>query len=444
MSPVVGLILFIVFFALMVILSGKLNLNIGVLGIIFSFILAGWFGKMSANDIIATFPTGTIANLFCASLFFCYMGQTGVFTKVVQNVMYKTKGKTAIIAPAIFVCSAILAAIGGADPAPLIMSPIAFAFVTFAGMNPLMALCAGYFGSAFAGVVFWGGGGSAFRSLAEQSIGEEASYVFSYQTLLYLFVCYVIIFIIFDVVLKGYKMDPEKVKILCNEKPEPFTAEQRKAVMVLLVVILLVVVPSVFQTLIYKNPVTGWMSANLALKQSCLLGVLAFHFLKLIDVNGAKEVFKNKVPWGSFVAIGGCCMIVQSATSLGITDMLSQVMQNNVPGWAIPAVLVAASALLSFVSNAFAIIPLFAPIAVTLTGVTGLHESTLVAAILCGCIATGLSPVSMGGALWQLGASEEQREQIFKKQWLSAVIVMIIITLTALIGGFKVLDAIFY
>ena len=441
MSPLVGLILFIVFFAAMIVFSSKLKINIGILGILFAFILAGWFGGVSPSTIVGYFPLSTIASLFCASLFFCYIVQTGVFTGIVERILYFTHGRTGAIAFALFLCSAVLAAIGGAEAAPLIMSPIAFAFVTYAGMNPLAALISCYFGTGFAGICFWASGGSAFRSLAEAVIGESASYTFSFETLLFLAVFYIICMVASYFLLKSYKMDPEKVKLYTSNKPEPFSSEQKRALGVLCVVIFFIVVPVVFQTLIYPNPVTEWLSQHLALKQACILGVIAFHILGIGD---SKDIFKNHIPWGSFVSIGGCCMIVQCANALGIVDLLSNALTDAVPAFLIPAVIVALSALLSFASNAFAIIPLFAPMAPALAAATGLHEATICACILSGCVATGLSPISMGGSLWQIGASEEQREAIFTKQWLAAAITMIVMILISIIGAWNVVDGIFY
>ena len=102
------------------------------------------------------------------------------------------------------------------------------------------------------------------------------------------------------------------------------------------------------------------MSTHLALKQNCLIGILVFHIAKVGD---AKEIFKEKIPWNSFVMIGGCCMIVNCANDLGIIDFLSHAMASSIPAFLIPAFVVLICALLSFVSNMFAIVPMFAPTA---------------------------------------------------------------------------------
>lgn len=441
MSEITAIIIFVVFFALMVILSGKLKINIGILGFLASFILAGWIGGASPATIVSYIPTSTLFTLFIASAFFCYVQQTGLFAGVVSRIMYASKGKTWFVPFAVMLCAGVCAALGGAEVSPLLTSPIAFAVATYAGMNPLLAVLCVYCGNSLLGIGFWTSGGSSVRQLAADSLGEGASFISSYESLLFLAVFFLIVFIVAYFILKGNKLDKEKVSSYLAHRPEPLTKDQKFALWVVLGVVLLTMIPTLFQTLIYPNPVTAWMSTHLALKQNCLIGILVFHIAKVGDT---KEIFKEKIPWNSFVMIGGCCMIVNCANDLGIIDFLSHAMASSIPAFLIPAFVVLICALLSFVSNMFAIVPMFAPMAAALAAATGLNPATLVACMICGCNATGLSPVSMGGSLAQIGASDEQRTAIFKKQWLTAVIVMVAMVLVSLLGVWNLFDAIFY
>jgi len=441
MSPVVGVILFVVMFALMIILSDKIKMSIGLIGLLFAFILTGWVAGGNPMSVVNYFPTNTILTLFIASAFFCYVQQTGLFGGIVERIMYASKGKTAIVPIAIFLCSGIVGGMGGAEVAPLLLSPIAFAIVNYAGMHPLFAVITTYAGTCLTGIGFWTSGGSSVRSLAEAEIGEAASYISSYQALMFLALFFTIFFICAYIVFKGHKLDKERISAYLSKKPEPFTRDQKFAFVVVLIVVLVTMIPVLFQTLIAPNPVTAWMSTHLALKQNCLLGILAFHFAKIGD---SKEIFKNKIPWTSLVNIAGCCMIVNSAKDLGITDMLASLLTDAIPGYFIPAAILVISALLSFASNMFAIVPLFAPMAVILGEAAGVHPATIVACIICGCNATGLSPVSMGGSLHQIGANDEQRAFIFKKQWLAAVIAMGSMTIVSLLGVWQLVDKLFF
>ncbi|NLN07225.1 MAG: hypothetical protein GX167_06365 [Firmicutes bacterium] len=441
MSPTLAIILFVVFFALMVILSDKLKMSIGLLGALFAFILSGWFGKASPTAVVGYFPTNTIITLFIASTFFCYVQQTGVFGGIVERIMQASKGRTAVIPFALFICSAIVCALGGAEVTPLLLSPIAFAFVNHAGLHPLLAVISTYTGTIGAGLGFWTPGGSTVRALAEAEIGEVPSFITSYQSLFFLFVFSVVIYVCAYYILKGNRLDSAKVSEYLSKKPEPFTGEQKFALKVVAAVVVVTAVPVLFQTLIYPNPVTAWMSTHLALKQNCLLGVLAFHLAKIGD---SKEIFKNRIPWSSFVNIAGCVMIVNCAKDLGITDLMANALSTSVPGYFIPAAILVISALLSFVSNMFGIVPLFAPMAAALGEASGLHPATIVACIIAGCNATGISPVSMGGSLHQIGANDEQRAFLFKKQWFTAVVFMLAMAAVSLLGVWKLVDNIFF
>ncbi len=441
MSPVLAVILFVVFFVLMIVLSNKTKMPIGLLGVLFAFILAGWFAGSSPMAVVGYFPTNTIITLFIASAFFCFVQQTGLFSAVVERVMNASRGKTAIIPIALMLSAAIVGGLGGAEVAPLLMSPIAFTLVAVAGLNPLLAVISTYAGTCLTGIGFWTSGGSTVRSLAEASIGEAPSFISSYESLIFLACFFLVVFFIAYFIFKGNKLDPEKVEGYLSKNPEPLTKDQKFALKVVIGVILVTMVPVLIQTIIYKNPVTGWMSNHLALKQNCLIGILIFC---IAGVGDAKEIFKNRIPWVSLVNIAGCCMIVNCAKDLGITDLLAQGLTSAIPAWLIPAALIIICALLSFASNMFAIVPMFAPMAAALAAATGLHEATLVACIIAGCNATGISPVSMGGSLHLIGANEEQRAAIFKKQWLTAVVIAVFMTVVSLLGVWKVLDGIFY
>ncbi len=441
MSPVVAVILFVVFFALMIILSDKVKMSIGLLGLLFAFVLTGWVAGGNPMTVVGYFPTNTIITLFIASAFFCYVQQTGLFGGVVERIMHASKGKTAIVPFALFISAAIVGGLGGAEVAPLLLSPIAFAIVNYAGLNPLLAVITTYAGTCLTGIGFWTSGGSSVRSLAEAEIGETASFMSSYQSLMFLAIFFTIVFVVAYFILKGNKLDKERINAYLSEQPKPFTKEQKFAFVVVVIVVLLTMIPVLVQTLIAPNPVTGWMSTHLALKQNCLIGILVFHFAKIGD---SKDIFKNKIPWTSLVNIAGCCMIVNCAKDLGITDMLAGLLTDAIPGYFIPAAILIISALLSFASNMFAIVPLFAPMAVVLGEAAGIHPATIVACIICGCNATGLSPVSMGGSLHQIGANDEQRAFIFKKQWLAAVIVMVAMALVSCLGVWQLVDKIFF
>ena len=112
--------------------------------------------------------------------------------------------------------------------------------------------------------------------------------------------------------------------------------------------------------------------------------------------------------------------------------------------WVMRAALVLISTLLSFTSNQFAIVPLLGPMAVVLGEAAGLSPATIIVCIIAGCNATGISPVSMGGSLQLIGANEEQRTSVFKKQWLTAVVVMLAMVLVSLLGVWKLIDGIFF
>jgi len=438
MSGATALILFFVFLVLMVLLSNKFKTNIGIYGFLAAFILAGWFFDVSPAKIVSYFPTSTIFTLFVTSLFFMYVQSTGVFNGIVGRILYISKGKTWLIPFALFIGAFVITALGGAETAPLIISPIAFSIVNMAGMDPLLAVMSCYLASSAAGTLYWTAGGSTMLNLALPHVGGDSA---ALSTMLMssfsLIIFFLILFIIFYFTTKGHKLDKDKVSFI--EKPAPFNKTEKFGLYVVILVLVLALLPTIIQTFA-PNPVTKWASTHLGLKQACLIGILIFSVAR---VGNGNEILKNKVPWSSFIMIGGAVMIIGCAVDMGIIDMVSGWLGSVIPAYWIPTVIVLVCALMSFVSNVFSILPLLAPMIGPLSVISGLSPITLGACIICGCCATGLSPVSMGGTLAQIGATDEQRQAIFGRQWFAALCNLVLMLVYSALGWWQLVDKLF-
>ena len=82
MSPVALLVLVIACIALSVIIGNKLNINIGLLGMAFAYIIGTFIMKTSTKDLISYWPTSTMFTVLALLLFFGYINETGASEKM--------------------------------------------------------------------------------------------------------------------------------------------------------------------------------------------------------------------------------------------------------------------------------------------------------------------------------------------------------------------------
>ena len=435
----VSVILFVVFFLAVILISNKTKMNMGVLCLLAAFILGGWYAKASLNNIINYFPLSVLCTLLSTTIFFAYINQTEAFKGVVDRVLYATKGKTWFYPFAIFFSVFLIACIGGNSSAPIIVSPIAFAIAASTGMHPLLAVMSGYLASAGIGMAPWTPGGVVFSGLMEPGAGDKKMTALI-MAIIILFVGALLYLIATYFVLGGNKLQ-DKGTFVAKE-PVPFTREQKTALITLLVVMLVALIPAIIKSFSTGtlNKVCTWMGNYMDIKVLCFIGAL---FLALMKIGDGQKVMREMVPWGIFLDIGGACVLINCAKDMGIIDLISKWASDSLPGWLMPFVCVLVAGLLSFVSNAMVILPMFSPIAATMAVAGGQSPVVLCTCLLVGCVATGLSPVSMGGSLHSLGATKEQREAIFGKQFLAAFIHLGIYLVFALVGGFGLVGKIF-
>jgi len=435
----VALILFIIVFVGAILVNKKTAANMGIVCMAGAFILGGWYAGTAPATIISYFPTSVLATLLFTTFMFGYINQTKMFNGIVDRILWATRGKTWFYPFALFICVILICAVGGNSTAPVIMSPIAFSIAAATGMNPLLAVISTYMGSSGMGMCSWTPGGVTFSGLMVSGCGDQAVAACRTGVLTMLIgsTCFLVIAYF---ILGGNKLkDNGTFKV---EEPKPFNRDQKIAIAVLLGVVLITIIPGICKTFVKGDAlkVFNWMGSHLAVNQCASIAVVIF---ALLGVGDGRQVVKEMMPWGTLIDIGGAVMLINCAKDMGIIQMISDFASKSIPGWLLPCVCVLVAGLLSFVSNAMGILPLFCPIVSEMAAASGQKPAILCCCLLVGCVATGLSPVSMGGSLHSMGASREQREAIFGKQFLAAFLHLALYMVFALVGVFDLVGKVF-
>ncbi|MGD2168506.1 MAG: C4-dicarboxylate ABC transporter, partial [Gammaproteobacteria bacterium] len=130
---------------LAVILSCTTSINIGVLAIALALIVGVGIGDMSADAVIAGFPTDLLFTLVSVTLLFSIANCNGTLAHLTDRAVRLCRGNALALPIMFFTVGFVIATIGaGATPASALLAPPAMAAAARVGIPPLlMAIMAG-------------------------------------------------------------------------------------------------------------------------------------------------------------------------------------------------------------------------------------------------------------------------------------------------------------
>ena len=435
MTGVPGLILLFAAIILSVIISSKLKINIGVVGM-FMALIVGIFLKMKPQAVWGFFPTNLFLLLFSTTFFFGFVSQTNVFEGISRRLLYAFRKRGWAIPIVLMVACYAIAVIGAGNyGTPALMSPLAFGLAAELGFNPVLAAVIVWLGSTLSGLYPWESKYLTLNQLYITSIGEEGAH----QAMMMLFVVqhilFLLLFFAYYFFTKAYKCKPMENM----PKPEPFTKDQKKALIILCCFFALLCIPPILKRYV-KWAFIKWMTTYLDIRTLTITFALIFH---VAGLGKANEVFTKKIPWSSIFKAVGMCTLAALATEVGIVDTLSGIFQTaNLPPILICPLLVICCAALGAVTDGTAVVaPLFIPIAAAMAPLAAITPAMMGACIYAAANCTSISPLSTGGNMATIGASNEQRDAgLYKNQFIYTGIQVVLfiaagfVSLWALVG----------
>ncbi len=419
MSTTVSLIIFIVAIVLAIVIGTKLKMNIGLVALLFAFLIGVTFSGMKAKAVAALFPTNIFVTQLVATFFYGFASINGAFNGIADRIIYRTKKVKWALPFVIAFCTILLSMLGaGAEATPVIMSPIAFMLAAEAGFNPILASLAVWVGSVCTIGAKWTPGGAVAYSIWSPHIGEEMTDKASIIIMLLLIALGFIAMVVVNLI---HKKDLKEIQM---DAPAPLSSDQKKSLTIVVVALLVMLVPNIINAF-YSNPVTTWMTKRLTIQVVCLAGSVVFAVMGLAN---PKEVFTKKVPWNAIITISGMGTLVALAGEMGIVDQIGSWIGESIPAQFMPVMLLLVAGLLSYVVAASSVIyPLFAPMVPALAEASGLSPILIVVTIMLGANISSFSPVSTGGSMAMLGANEEQRDVVVTGQFKYAMIFLIVL-----------------
>ena len=403
-------------FAIVIGFVKKINVGLVALGIALPLSL---IGKIKPNVIFSGFPSKLFLTLLGTMLFFSIL-QENKTLEILSKKVVLLVGKRAYLVPIIiYIISYLLSAAGpGAISVQSIMVILAVSLAVEMKISIILMGALSILGAvggttspiALTGII-------VADLTSNMGIPEVVKSVFLGVSLAN-FICAIILYIF----LKGYKI---KIDVKVTNENLKFNKEQKISLVSLLFLIVVVV---------------GFQYD---------VGLVSFFLsviLILLKVGDEKAAIK-KIPWGVLILISGVSVLMNVTKTMGGIDLLADILSSMMNDKTAPSIIGLTAGLMSWFSSANGVVfPTLIPTVSKIVTVIGGNISAieLIIAIVGGATVAGISPLSTGGSLilaaysQETDSTEKDEQNLFAKLFITSFFVVIIITIFAFLGIFKI------
>ena len=408
-------LLFLIF-AIVIGFVKKINVGLVALGVALPL---NMIGKTKPNVIFSGFPSKLFLTLLGTMFFFSIL-QENKTLEILSKKVVLLVGKRAYLVPIIiYIISYLLSAAGpGAISVQSIMVILAVSLAVEMKISIILMGALSILGAvggttspiALTGII-------VADLTSDMGIPKVVNSVFLGVSLAN-FICAVILYIF----LKGYKI---KIDIKATNENLKFNKEQKISLVSLLFLIVVVV---------------GFQYD---------VGLVSFFLsviLILLKVGDEKAAIK-KIPWGVLILISGVSVLMNVTKTMGGIDLLADILSSMMNDKTAPSVIGLTAGLMSWFSSANGVVfPTLIPTVSKIVADIGGNISAieLIIAIVGGATVAGISPLSTGGSLilaaysQETDSTEKDEQNLFAKLFITSFFVVIIITIFAFLGIFKI------
>lgn len=392
------LIVFLAAIALTVIISSKTKINLGVVALVFAFIIGIVFLEKSPASLFrSNFPTSVVATIIPAYIFFGAVGSTGATTAIARMVGKRMHSDHRVVAVIMIFLVSIALTFGtaGGEGIRYAISAFAIGLCIQLKIDPAIGVIACWAGWQGATNLPFSSLGSICSGLISTSYPEvdTTAVILLNLGLGLAFFTIMVAGLYFALGRKPYVTEVEVTGAPAEDENAGFTKNQSVAAKVLFAVVAILVIPSVVQ-LVAPNPVTKFLASRLDVSFCFIVGSMVLFLTKCAD---CVTVIKRDVNWSIVIMLAGACTLLSTAGPLGIIDTLNAGIGVMPSALIVPVVALVCGFLSMFVNGA-TLTPMFVPLALGLADTAGVSLSFMLFVILSGFAVTGICPTSGGGA----------------------------------------------
>lgn len=402
-------ILFLISLLLALILGFLFKVNVGYFALTFAFVNGVFVYDLAIKKIAGLWPIYLFLMLFIVTAFYGFAISNGTLVKLAEKIIYSSRNRPSWLPIVLFFICMMFAGTGAGAPATFaFLSPLVMTICVKSKISRVLAtvliFCGATIGSQFPFSV----GGIIIQQVAENTGFHNEGMAMCMNVLMNCLITMSIFFVITYFLTGGHKT--QRVEI---EKPEPFTAVQKKTLWIVGAVFLCTVIPAILKVSIPGSIAIKKLASFCDITVVCTIGIILCSVCKVAKEKDAI----NKVPFSIIIMICAMGTLIGTAVSGGLVNSLSSWVQANVTSSAAPYFLLAAACTMSFfVATLGVVIPTLALLVAPLAVSTGVEPIILFSLISVGGFYTGSSPFSTCGAMALAGLDDQhEADVLFKK-----------------------------
>lgn len=387
MLLIIGAIILAIF------LGEKFEVNAGIIGVVFAYIIGSFIIGLSPDDIFALWPVELFMVIFGVSFFFNFANENGTLEIIGHHLIYAFKDHLFWLPFGFFLASALISGLGGSiwGAVPI----VGFLALNIAKENnlDLRIVAIAVIEGALAGGLFpFGPLGAIVQGLMASTGFAEMSLAISWE-LFIVSTIYPILLLLFLMFRDRQNNAYQNVKL---KEPEAFNEKQKQTVALMSIFIgIMLFFPIADNFTGGSIPIIANINASLNLGlMGILFGVIAY----ITNLADGQKVL-NRTPWSVIWITCGISLLIGVGVQVGITEALAELIA-YVPTPIIPVTIALLCGCMSIFSSTIGVIaPLFFTTLPALQIATGWNPAIMAICIIIGGFAATVTPFSDGGSL---------------------------------------------
>lgn len=409
-------------------LGYKLRVNVGLVAIVFAYLIGCFVMGMTPRDVIDGWPTSLFFVIFAVGLFYNFAAVNGTLDRLSEWMLYRFRNFPSALYLVLYLISTILAGTGaGYFTTMAVFSPLAVKVCQKMNKNILIGAQAVNWGACAGANIMTSGDGVVFQRLMIDAGYKDEAFGMGIPIFLFTF-CYPLLVLlalwaweklrgpvgVADVSPENAAGAAPAEKNLTLARPQKFSAKQRTTLVLITITFLLVLVVPLLNLVLPEVSAIAEINHNINIALICIVMSVVSLLLKLGD---QKEVIQ-RVPWNTIIMISGMGMLMNVAIEAGLVDTISGFMDSAIPTFWLPLAFCFTAGVMSFFSSTLSVVcPALFPVVGALAAANpALNPALGFTAVAAGSLSTNISPFSSGGSLIQMSVPAEHREEMFHKQ----------------------------
>lgn len=299
--------------AIAVVIGYKTGFNTGFFAIIFAYLIGAFALGMSPSEIIKGWPINTMFVIFSVSLFYNFALVNGTLEKTARYLLYAFQKFPALLPFALYVASAGIAALGAGFFT--VMAPITMLICEEAKMDKLLGAVAINCGALSGANFMTSGSGIIFRGLMDNNGYTDTSFNYSAVIFIASVIFSLLLITLFRFITVGKSFAATSTSF---EKPEPFTALQKKNVYLMVLMIATVLIFPLLHIVLPNVEIISFINSKIDVGLVAIIFSAIALFMKL----GPQNEVVAKVPWNTIIMICVVGMLINVAIAAGINPLI--------------------------------------------------------------------------------------------------------------------------